>query len=125
MKQIIHTEHAPKGIGCYSQAILVNDILYLSGQIGLVPATMELAQGFDAQMHQVFNNIEAVIKAANGDLSMLVKLNIYVTDMNNFSLINQVMSLYFADQFPARAVIGVNNLPRGALVEVDGIAVIC
>lgn len=123
-KQIIHTEKAPKAIGCYSRAVKVGNTVYLSGQIGLLPTTMELANGLEAQTNQVFENLQAVVNAAGGTLDDIVKLNIYLTDMANFAMINQVMTKYFHEPYPARAAIGVKELPKGALVEADGVMVI-
>ncbi len=124
VKQIIHTESAPRAIGCYSQAVKVDRTVYLSGQIGFIPATMELVTGIEAQTRQMFNNLKAVITTAGGDLSNVVKLNIYLTDMTNFPVINQIMAEFFTEPYPARAAIGVKELPRGALVEADGVMVI-
>lgn len=124
-KAVISTEAAPSAIGTYSQAIKVNNTVYLSGQIPLVPETMTLIEGdFAAQAHQVFKNIHAVCKAANGELKDIVKLNIYLTDLSHFPTVNEVMGQYFDEPYPARAAIGVNELPKGALVEADGIMVI-
>lgn len=124
-KAIIHSEQAPSAIGTYSQAVKVNNTVYLSGQIGLVPETMELvSDDFLAQAEQVFNNLRAVCVAANGDLHNVVKLNIYLTDLSNFPLVNQVMERFFEKPFPARAAVGVSQLPKGALVEADGIMVL-
>lgn len=124
VKQVIHTEHAPAAIGTYSQAILVDNTLYLSGQIGLDPYSMEMADGIEAQIRRVFDNLKAVCTAANADFSDFVKLNIFLTDLANFQLVNQIMGEYFAQPYPARAAIGVSQLPRGALVEMDGVVVI-
>lgn len=124
VKQVIHTEHAPAAIGTYSQAILVDNTLYLSGQIGLDPYSMEMADGIEAQIRRVFDNLKAVCAAANADFSDFVKLNIFLTDLANFQLVNQIMGEYFAQPYPARAAIGVSQLPRGALVEMDGVVVI-
>lgn len=124
VKQVIHTEHAPAAIGTYSQAILVDNTLYLSGQIGLDPYSMEMAEGIEAQIRRVFDNLKAVCAAANADFSDFVKLNIFLTDLANFQLVNQIMGEYFAQPYPARAAIGVSQLPRGALVEMDGVVVI-
>lgn len=123
-KTVIHTDHAPAAIGTYSQAILVNQTLYLSGQIGLDPYSMELVEGIDGQIRRVFDNVKAVCNAANASFADVVKLNIYLTDLSHFQLVNQIMGEYFAQPYPARAAIGVASLPRGALVEMDGIAVI-
>lgn len=124
-KAVISTEAAPSAIGTYSQAVKVNNTVYLSGQIPLLPETMELVEGgFAAQAHQVFSNLRAVCQAANGELKDVVKLNIYLTDLSHFSTVNEVMEQFFADPFPARAAIGVKELPKGALIEADGVMVI-
>lgn len=124
-KAVISTEAAPSAIGTYSQAIKVNNTVYLSGQIPLVPETMTLVEGdFAAQAKQVFANLKAVCEAANGDLQDVVKLNIYLTDLAHFATVNEVMGQFFNEPYPARAAIGVNELPKGALVEADGIMVI-
>ena len=124
-KQIITTDKAPKAIGTYSQAVKVGDTVYLSGQIPLIPETMELLQGsVEEQIHRVFKNLAAVAEAADGSLQDMVKLNVFLTDLGNFALVNQVMALYFTEPYPARAAIGVASLPRGAAVEMDGILVI-
>lgn len=121
-KHVIHTEHAPAAIGTYSQAILVDHTVYLSGQIGLDPYSMELAEGIEAQIRRVFDNLKAVCAAADCSLADIVKLNIFLTDLGHFQLVNQIMGEYFAQPYPARAAIGVSSLPRNALVEMDGIA---
>ena len=124
-KQIITTDKAPKAIGTYTQAVKVGDTVYLSGQIPLIPETMELLKGsVEEQIHQVFKNLAAVAEAAEGSLQDMVKLNVFLTDLGNFALVNQVMALYFTEPYPARAAIGVASLPRGATVEMDGILVI-
>lgn len=124
-KAIIHSEHAPEAIGTYSQAVKVSDTIYLSGQIPLDPKTMVLIDGgFEAQAHQVFKNLQAVCQAANGDLKNIVKLNIYLTDLNNFPIVNEVMAQYFSEPYPARAAIGISQLPKGAEIEADGIMVV-
>lgn len=123
-KQIIYTENAPKAIGCYSQAIKVGRTVYLSGQIALDPNTMQMVEGVEKQIHQVFKNIQAVTIASGGSFVDFVKLTIYLTDMNNFSLVNKIMLEYFSEPCPARAVIGVNELPKGALIEIEGILVL-
>lgn len=124
-KAIIHSEHAPEAIGTYSQAVKVSDTVYLSGQIPLDPKTMVLIDGgFEAQAHQVFKNLQAVCQAANGDLENIVKLNIYLTDLNNFPIVNEVMAQYFSEPYPARAAIGISQLPKGAEIEADGIMVV-
>lgn len=124
-KAIIQSEDAPEAIGTYSQAVKVSETVYLSGQIPLDPKTMSLVEGdFKAQAAQVFKNLNAVCKAANGDLNNLVKLNIYLTDLNNFPIVSEVMREFFNTPYPARAAIGINELPKGALIEADGVMVI-
>ncbi|WP_020405506.1 RidA family protein [Hahella ganghwensis] len=121
-KSIIQTEDAPKAIGTYSQAVKVGHTVYLSGQIPLVPETMELVGGdFAAQTKQVFDNLRAVCRAAGGDLKDIVKLNIYMTDLSNFATVNEIMATYFQEPFPARAAIGVAALPKGAEIEMDAV----
>lgn len=121
-KRVIHTEHAPAAIGTYSQAILVEKTLYLSGQIGLDPYSMELVDGIEAQIHRVFDNLKAVCAAADAQLTDITKLNIYLTDLSHFQLVNQIMGEYFAQPYPARAALGIASLPKNALVEMDAIA---
>ena len=123
-RQIIHTEAAPKAIGTYSQAVRCGGTVYLSGQIGLDPATMELVAGAGPQIHRVFQNLQAVARAAGGDLKDVVKLTVYLTDLNNFALVNETMAAFFSPPYPARAAVGVASLPRGALVEMDAIMVL-
>ena len=124
-KTIIRTDRAPQAIGTYSQAVRVGDTLYLSGQIPLVPETMALVTGdMEAQIRQVFDNLAAVADAAGGSLADLVKLNVYLTDLDHFPLVNQVMASYFREPYPARAAIGVAALPKGAAVEMDGILIL-
>ncbi|EPQ5553397.1 RidA family protein [Acinetobacter baumannii] len=123
-RQVIHTENAPAAIGTYSQAILVGNTLYLSGQIGLDPYSMELVDGIEAQIRRVYDNLKAVCEAAGGTLADIAKLNIFLTDLSNFQLVNQIMGEYFAQPYPARAALGVASLPKGALVEMDGIVII-
>ena len=123
-RQVIHTENAPAAIGTYSQAILVGNTLYLSGQIGLDPYSMELVEGIEAQIRRVFDNLKAVCEAAGGSLADIAKLNIFLTDLSNFQLVNQIMGEYFAQPYPARAALGVASLPKNALVEIDGIVII-
>ena len=121
----IHTQSAPAAIGTYSQAIQVDNTVYLSGQIPLDPKTMQMcSDDIRAQIEQVMVNLEAVCTAAGGGLSHIVKLNVYLTDLNHFPLINEAMSRYFIEPYPARAAIGVAALPRGALVEMDGVMVV-
>ncbi|WP_104472453.1 RidA family protein [Acinetobacter indicus] len=123
-RQVIHTENAPAAIGTYSQAILVGNTVYLSGQIGLDPYSMELVEGIEAQIRRVFDNLKAVCEAAGGTLADIAKLNIYLTNLSNFQLVNQIMGEYFAQPYPARAALGVASLPKGALVEMDGVVII-
>ncbi|MDQ1363405.1 MAG: hypothetical protein QG652_1266 [Pseudomonadota bacterium] len=124
-KQIISTDKAPKAIGTYSQAVKVGDTVYLSGQIPLVPETMEMLNGnVEQQIHRVFKNLAAVCEAAGGSLQDVVKLNVFLTDLSNFPIVNQVMAQYFTEPYPARAAIGVASLPRNAAVEMDGVMVI-
>lgn len=123
-KTAISTDKAPAAIGTYSQAIKVGNTLYLSGQIPLDPVRMVLVEGFEAQAVQVFENLKAVAEAAGGSLNDIVKLNIFLTDLSNFAKVNEVMSRYFEQPYPARAAIGVAALPRDAQVEMDGIMVI-
>ena len=119
--QVIHTDDAPKAIGTYSQAVRCGATVYLAGQIALDPATMELAAGAGPQIHRVFQNLQAVARAAGGDLKHIVKLTVYLTDLGNFALVNETMARYFSPPYPARAAVGVASLPRGALVEIDAI----
>jgi reactive intermediate/imine deaminase len=124
-KAIINTDKAPKAIGTYSQAVKVNNTVYLSGQIPLDPTTMTLVDGdFAAQTHQVFKNLKAVCEAADGSLADIVKLNIFLTDLSNFATVSEVMAEYFVEPYPARAAIGVKELPKGSVVEADGVMVI-
>ncbi|WOE31083.1 MULTISPECIES: RidA family protein [unclassified Acinetobacter] len=123
-RQVIHTENAPAAIGTYSQAILVGHTLYLSGQIGLDPYSMELVEGIEPQIRRVFDNLKAVCEAAGGSLADIAKLNIFLTDLSHFQLVNQIMGEYFAQPYPARAALGVASLPKNALVEMDGIVII-
>lgn len=123
-RQIISTDGAPKAIGTYSQAVKVGDTVYMSGQIGLDPATMEMVEGIEAQVRRVFDNLSAVTVAAGGSLADIVKLNIFLTDLGHFALVNSVMAEYFKEPYPARAAVGVASLPRGALVEADAVMVL-
>jgi reactive intermediate/imine deaminase len=124
-RQIISTDQAPQAIGTYSQAVRMGDTVYLSGQIPLVPATMELVDGnMEAQIRQVFENLRAVAQAAGGGLQDLVKLNVFLTDLGHFPLVNQVMAEYFQEPYPARAAVGVAALPKGAAVEMDAVLVL-
>ena len=125
-KEYIHTEKAPAAVGTYSQAVAVTGgtTIYLSGQIPLDPESMEVVEGgIEAQIHQVFKNLTAVCEASKGSLSDIVKLNIFLTDLNNFATLNEIMSSYFVEPYPARAAIGVNELPKGVSVEIDGVMV--
>ncbi|MGI9285777.1 MAG: RidA family protein [Pseudomonadales bacterium] len=124
-KAIIHTTHAPEALGPYSQAVKANNTVYLSGQIPLDPNTMELVQGgIEAQAKQVFENLRAVAEAAGGNLNKTVKLNISLTDLNDFGKVNAVMSRYLDEPYPARACVGVAALPKGATIEVEAIMVL-
>lgn len=124
-KTVISTDKAPAAIGTYSQAIKVDNTVYLSGQIPLDPVSMVLVEGdFEAQAVQVFENLKAVAEAAGGSLNDIVKLNIFLTDLGHFAKVNEVMSRYFQQPYPARAAIGVASLPRNAQVEMDGVLVI-
>jgi reactive intermediate/imine deaminase len=124
-KATIQTEKAPAAIGTYSQAIKVNNTVYLSGQIPLDPVTMQMVEGdMRAQVVRVFDNLAAVCEASGGSLKDIVKLNIFLTDLVHFALVNEVMATYFMQPYPARAAVGVASLPRGAQVEMDGVMVI-
>jgi reactive intermediate/imine deaminase len=123
-RQIVSTAMAPAAIGPYSQAVRAGNTVYLSGQIGLDPATMQMVEGIDAQIVRVFENLKAVAAAAGATLNDAVKFNIYLTDLANFAKVNDVMAQYVAEPYPARAAIGVRELPRGALVEADAILVV-
>lgn len=124
-KAIIQTEKAPAAIGTYSQAVKVNNTVYLSGQIPLDPATMQMVEGdMRTQIVRVFDNLSAVCEASGGSLKDIVKLNIFLTDLAHFALVNEVMATYFVQPYPARAAVGVASLPKGAQVEMDGVMVI-
>ena len=123
-RKIIATASAPDAIGPYSQAVQAGNTVYLSGQIGLDPATMQMAEGIDAQIARVFDNLKAVAAASGGSLADAVKVNIYVTDLANFARVNDVMAQVFSQPYPARATVQVAALPRGALVEVDAVLVL-
>ena len=123
-KQVITSDNAPAAIGPYSQAIKVGNTVYLSGQIPLDPKTMEVVEGMEQQICQVFDNLSAVAEASGGKLQDIVKLNIFLTDLGHFALVNEVMSRYFQQPHPARAAIGVAALPKGVPVEMDGIMVV-
>ena len=119
-RTIVHTKQAPDAIGPYSQAVRVGDTVYLSGQIPLDPATMQLISGdIDAEIRRVFENLQAVAQAAGGTLSQAVKVNVYLTDLANFAKVNEIMAQYFTAPYPARAAVGVAQLPRGARVEIE------
>ncbi len=125
-KDIISTDKAPQAIGTYSQAISVmgGTTVYLSGQIPLIPGTMEMVEGdISTQIHQVFKNLTAVCEAADGDLNNIVKLNIFLTDLGHFPIVNTIMAQYFAQPYPARAAVGVKELPKAAQVEMDAVFV--
>ena len=123
-KSIISTADAPSAIGTYSQAVRAGDTVYLSGQIGLDPVAMTLVEGIDAQIIRVLDNLQAVARAAGGDLGDLVRVTVYLTDLAHFAKVNEAMARYFSAPFPARAAVGVASLPRGALVEIDGVMVL-
>ena len=123
-RNAIATQSAPSALGTYSQAIRAGDTVYLSGQIPLDPESMELVSGTREQIHQVFRNLRAVTAAAGGDFGDLVKLNVYLVDLGDFPLVNEVMAEYFDEPYPARAAIGVASLPLGARVEMEGVLVL-
>ncbi len=124
-REIIRTDQAPQAIGTYSQAVRVGGTVYLSGQIPLDPATMELVTGdIEAQVRRVFDNLQAVARAGGGGLADVAKLNVFLTDLAHFPVVNRVMAEYFAEPYPARAAIGVASLPRGAAVEMDAVMVL-
>ncbi|ANB01865.1 RidA family protein [Ectothiorhodospira sp. BSL-9] len=124
-REIIATPKAPQAIGPYSQAVKTGSTVYLSGQIPLIPETMELVDGpIEDQVRRVFDNLSAVAEAAGGDLNDIAKLNIFLTDLGHFAIVNEIMSQYFAEPYPARAAIGVASLPKGAQVEMDAIMVL-
>ncbi|HSG51352.1 MAG TPA: RidA family protein [Rheinheimera sp.] len=121
-KVIIRTSDAPAAIGTYSQAVKIGTTVYLSGQIPLVPATMQMvSEDFAEQTHQVFKNLAAVCDAAGGSLNDMVKVNIFLTDLSQFATVNEIMSQYYAEPYPARAAVQVSALPRGAQIEIDGV----
>ena len=124
MKKIIATNNAPAAIGTYSQAVQAGNTIYLSGQIGLDPATMQMVEGIDAQIVRVFENLKAVAEAAGGSFKDIVKLNIFLTDLSHFAKVNEIMGKYFEQPYPARAAIGVAALPKGSQVEMDAILVL-
>lgn len=121
MKKNIQTDQAPKAMGCYSQAIQSDNIIYLSGQIPLDSVSMTMASDISAQIHQVFKNLKAVAEAAGGSLNHMVKLTIYLIDIASLATVNEIMPIYFTEPYPARTSFAVVALPKGALVEVDGI----
>jgi len=120
-RAIIKTDKAPSAIGTYSQAVKIGSTVYLSGQIGLSPASMTLCEGIESQIVQVFENLKAVCDAAGGSLADIAKLNIFLPDLGHFALVNEIMARYFHEPYPARAAIGVAALPKGAQVEMDGV----
>ena len=121
MKTVIHTNDAPAAIGTYSQAVRAGDAIYVSGQIGLDPATSQMVDGFEAQTHRVFRNLEAIARAGGAGLERCVRMTVYLTDLANFAKVNEIMAQYVPHPYPSRAAIGVASLPRGALVEIDAI----
>jgi reactive intermediate/imine deaminase len=124
-RQVVQTDKAPGAIGTYSQAVRIGDTVYLSGQIPLVPDSMQLESGdMRAQIARVFDNLAAVARAAGGSLADVVKLNVFLTDLANFPLVNEVMARYFRAPYPARAAVGVAALPKGAAVEMDAVLVV-
>ena len=124
-REIIHTDAAPSAIGTYSQAVKVGDTVYLSGQIGLDPASMEMVGGdISERIHQVFKNLNAVCQAAGGNLDDMVKVTIFLTDLGHFATVNEIMAQYFNEPYPARAAVGVAELPKGTDVEMDGVMVL-
>ena len=123
-KTIITTDNAPQAIGTYSQAVNINGTVYMSGQIGLDPASMQMVEGIEAQIHQVFKNLAAVAEAAGSSLADVVKLNVFLTDLGHFAKVNEIMAQYFSQPYPARAAVGVASLPRNGLVEADAVMVL-
>ena len=125
MKSIIQTDNAPQAIGTYSQAVKVDNTVYISGQIPLDPASMEVVEGgIEAEITRVFDNLKAVAEASGGSLADIVKLNIFLTDLTNFPTVNEIMAKYFVEPYPARAAIGVAALPKGVGVEMDAVLVV-
>jgi len=122
-RSIVSTPNAPAAIGTYSQAVRCGDTLYLSGQIGLNPASGQLVEGVENQIQRVFANLKAVAEAAGASLGSVAKLTVYLTDLANFARVNDAMAQHFSEPYPARAVVGVASLPRGALIEADAIIV--
>ena len=126
MKKIIHTDNAPTAIGTYSQAVRAGDTVYISGQIPLDPKTQQLVgPDLTAQIHQVFKNLQAIAVASGGTLADIVKLNIYLIDLSQFALVNEIMAQFFQEPYPARAAIGIKSLPKNSLVEMDPIIYLC
>lgn len=123
-RNVVHSEYAPKAVGPYSQAIMADKTVYLSGQLGITPVSGELQIGFSAQAHQMFRNLRSVCQAAGGDLSDIVRLGVYLTDMTEFSELNRITGEYFSEPYPARSAVQVAGLPRGGLVEADAIMVL-
>ncbi len=123
-RKIIHSDDAPKAIGTYSQAVQVDNTVYCSGQIGLDPQTMQMADGIDAQIRRVFDNLKAVAEAAGGTLNDVVRFTVYLTDLKHFAKVNEIMATYLKEPYPARAAVGVASLPRDALVEIDAVMVL-
>lgn len=121
MRKIIVTENAPAAVGTYSQAVQTGNLVFISGQIPLDPQTMELKVGFAEQTHQVFKNLKAIIEAAGGTMEQVVKLNIFVMDLENFATLNEIMAEYFDQPYPARAAVQVAGIPKGAEVEMEAI----
>jgi reactive intermediate/imine deaminase len=121
MKTAIQTRNAPEAIGTYSQAIRAGNTIYLSGQIGLDPATMQMAEGIEGQTHRVFRNLAAVAAAGGVSLDHAVRMTVYLTDLAHFARVNEIMAQYVREPYPARAAVGVSSLPRGALIEIDAI----
>ena len=121
MKAIIQTRDAPAAIGTYSQAVRAGDTVHVSGQIGLDPASLQMAEGIEAQTHRVFRNLAAIADAAGLSLDHAVRMTVYLTDLAHFARVNEIMAQYVREPFPARAAVGVAGLPRGALVEIDAI----
>ena len=122
--RVIHTKSAPQAVGTYSQAIQAGNLVFLSGQLGIDPASGNLLVGFDAQAHQVFRNLQAVCQAAGGDLANIVRLGVFLTDMGDFARFNQIMGEYFNEPYPARAAVQVAGLPKGGVVEAEATLVL-
>ena len=123
-KTVISTTGAPGAIGTYSQAVRCGDTIYISGQIGLDPTTMQMVEGIEAQIHRVFANLRAIAEAAGGSLAEAVRVTIYLTDLAHFAKVNEIMATYFPQPYPSRAAVGISSLPRGALVEADATLVL-